>query len=82
MLGQVAYHLLSAVHAVRAPWPVVVLVSSPPMIVLGFGAALSHLLRGEESAPETNPGDGQATSPAKPGSLPLPYPPSRSRVHP
>jgi hypothetical protein len=55
MLGQVAYHLLSAAHATRAPWPVVVLVSSLPVIVLGFGAALSHLLRGgdeRESASE------------------------------
>ena len=59
MLGQVAYHLLSAAHATRAPWSVVVLVSSLPVIVLGFGAALSHLLRGEhgeaDSAPEVNP---------------------------
>jgi hypothetical protein len=59
VLGQVAYHLLSAASAVRAPWPVVVLVSSLPVVVLGFGAALSHLLRGEggapASAPEVNP---------------------------
>src|SRR3984957_7300372 len=27
MLSQVVYHLLSAAHATRAPWPVVVLVS-------------------------------------------------------
>ena len=45
MAGQVCYHLLSAAHATRAPWPVVVLVSSLPVVVLGFGAALSHLLR-------------------------------------
>ena len=44
MLGQVVYHLLSAVHAIRAPWPVVVLVSCLPVITLGFGAALTHLL--------------------------------------
>lgn len=35
VFGQVAYHLLSAAHAARAPWPVVVLVSSLPVIVLG-----------------------------------------------
>jgi hypothetical protein len=52
MLGQVAYHLLSAAHATRAPWPVVVLVSSLPVIVLGFGAALSHLLRAEHGEPK------------------------------
>jgi hypothetical protein len=44
MLGQVVYHLLSAAHATRAPWPVVVLVSCLPVITLGFGAALTHLL--------------------------------------
>lgn len=47
MTGQAAYHLLAAAHATRAPWPVVVLVSCLPVVVLGFGAALAHLLRGE-----------------------------------
>jgi hypothetical protein len=45
MLGQVVYHLLNAAHATRAPWPVVVLVSCLPVVTLGFGAALTHLLR-------------------------------------
>jgi hypothetical protein len=45
MTGQVIYHLLAAVHAVRAPWPVTMLVSCIPVITLGFGAALTHLLR-------------------------------------
>ena len=45
MLGQVVYHLLAAAGAARAPWPVVVLVSCIPVITLGFGAALTHLLR-------------------------------------
>lgn len=45
MLGQVIYHLLSAAHATRAPWPVVMLVSCLPVLVLGMGAALGHLLR-------------------------------------
>lgn len=45
VLGQVAYHLLAAAHATRAPWPVVVLVSCLPVVTLGFGAALTHLLR-------------------------------------
>jgi len=43
--GQVAYHLLNAAHATSAPWPVVVLVSSLPVIVLGLASALAHLLR-------------------------------------
>ncbi len=45
MLGQVVYHLLSAAHATRAPWPVVVLVSCLPVVTLGFGSGLAHLLR-------------------------------------
>jgi hypothetical protein len=45
MLGQVVYHLLAAAGAQRAPWPVVVLVSCLPVVTLGFGAALTHLLR-------------------------------------
>ena len=53
MCGQVIFHLLAAVHAARAPWPVVVLVSCIPVVTLGFGAALAHLLRG---APEGDPG--------------------------
>lgn len=48
MCGQVIYHLLSAAHAARAPWPVVMLVSCIPVITLGFGAALTHLLRALE----------------------------------
>ena len=60
MLGQVVYHLLAAAHATRAPWPVVVLVSCLPVLTLGFGAALAHLLRvhpeaARESAPEGVP---------------------------
>jgi len=45
MAGQVIYHLLAAAGATRAPWPVVVLVSCMPVVTLGFGAALTHLLR-------------------------------------
>jgi hypothetical protein len=45
MCGQVIYHLLNAAGATRAPWPVVVLVSCIPVVTLGFGAALTHLIR-------------------------------------
>jgi DNA binding protein with HTH domain len=44
MAGQVIYHLLAAAHAATAPWPVVMLVSCLPVLTLGFGAALTHLL--------------------------------------
>jgi hypothetical protein len=53
MTGQVVYHLLAAAHASHAPWPVVVLVSCMPVVTLGFGAALTHLLRGRPAEPET-----------------------------
>src|SRR5262249_57939588 len=66
MAGQVIYHLLAAAHAARAPWPVVVLVSCLPVLTLGFGAALTHLLRtGTAQAPEAGQqtDTGPATSP-------------------
>lgn len=45
MVGQVAYHLMSAADVERAPWPVTTLVSCLPVVVLGCGAALAHLVR-------------------------------------
>ena len=51
MCGQVIYHLLAAVHAARAPWPVTMLVSCVPVVTLGFGAALTHLLRAADPEP-------------------------------
>jgi hypothetical protein len=54
--GQVIFHLLAAVGATRAPWPVVVVVACLPVITLGFGAALTHLLRAvTEEEPELSP---------------------------
>jgi hypothetical protein len=79
MCGQVIYHLLAAVHAVRAPWPVVVLVSCIPVVTLGFGAALTHLLRGAPAGgllpfPGALPGDSgtvvEVTPAADPGVTP------------
>ena len=52
MIGQVVFHLLTAAHYVRAPWPVVVAVSCMPVVTLGFGAALTHLLHGDVPAQE------------------------------
>jgi hypothetical protein len=60
MAGQVAYHVLSAAHATRAPSLVVVLVSCLPVVTLGFGAALTHLLK---NAPEHDRGDDFAAFP-------------------
>jgi hypothetical protein len=60
MAGQVIYHLLAAAHAARAPWPVTVVVSCMPVVTLGFGAALTHLLK---NAPEDDPGGDLAAFP-------------------
>lgn len=58
--GQIAYHQLAAEGAVRAPRPVIVLVSCLPVLVLGMGAALAHLVRAGEPAPAaTSPAAGQ-----------------------
>jgi hypothetical protein len=67
MLGQVVYHLLAAAHAARAPWPVVVLVACLPVVTLGFGAGLTHLLRvpdvDEPAAPAPDVDERQGAEP-------------------
>jgi hypothetical protein len=47
--GQVTYHLLAEAHVNRAPWIVTTLVASLPVVVLGFGTALAHMLRADAS---------------------------------
>ena len=42
--GQVAYHLMKASGMTVAPWQITTVVSCLPVIVLGFGAALVHLM--------------------------------------
>ena len=63
--NQVCYHLLTSRHSARAPWPVVIMVSCLPVVVFGFGAALTHLLR----APASESGAGVAA--ARPVSVPV-----------
>jgi hypothetical protein len=50
---QVGYHLLAAAHRTHAPWPMVAAVACLPVITLGFGAALAHLLHSTEPEPGT-----------------------------
>ena len=49
MAGQVAYHLLNQAGVSRAPWEVTTAVSCLPVLVLGMGSALAHLLRSDAS---------------------------------
>ena len=74
MAGQVIYHLLAAAHATRAPWPVVMLVSCIPVVTLGFGAALTHLLRAAPApVPADTPEPVPAGQPVQPQPQPVPY---------
>ena len=72
MLGQVVYHLLAAAGAARAPWPVVVLVSCLPVVTLGFGCALTHLLRSADDDLKSSSAD--AVPEDVPASAPVPAP--------
>jgi hypothetical protein len=58
MFGQIAYHLLINAGVTRAPWQVTTAVSCLPVLVLGMGAGLFHLIRNHntETQGET---DGQ-----------------------
>jgi hypothetical protein len=52
MAGQVAYHLLAQAHTSHAPWAITTAVSCLPVLVLGMGAALTHLLHADLHDPE------------------------------
>ena len=45
--GQVAYHLMQAAGTSIAPWPITMMVACLPVVVLGMGAALTHMLMRE-----------------------------------
>ncbi len=58
MAGQVAYHLMAQAGMARAPWAITTVVSCLPVLVLGMGTALAHMLRADADARDTP--DGQA----------------------
>jgi hypothetical protein len=62
MAGQVAFHLMDQAHVTRAPWGITTLVSCLPVLVLGMGTALAHMLR-EDAAAADQP-DGWSGGPA------------------
>ncbi|MGI8814877.1 MAG: hypothetical protein ACR2G2_06195 [Pseudonocardia sp.] len=68
LLGQIVYHLLTAAGHQQAPVAVVVFVACLPVLVLGAGAALHHLL-GDPATPtpdraEEPPAQVEPTPPA------------------
>jgi len=59
MAGQVAYHLMAQAGTARAPWAITTIVSCLPVLVLGKGTALAHMLRADAettSAPDSRTG--------------------------
>jgi hypothetical protein len=62
MAGQVAFHLMDQDHVTRAPWGITTLVSCLPVLVLGMGTALAHMLR-EDAAAADQP-DSRSSGPA------------------
>lgn len=78
LLGQVIYHVLTADHAAAAPLVVVIFVACLPVLVLGAGATLHHLMGAEaesvspfvatDQVVESTQPDvpGRATEPAEP----------------
>jgi hypothetical protein len=62
MAGQVAFHLMDQDHVSRAPWVITTLVSCLPVLVLGMGTALAHMLREDAAAPDQP--DGRSGGPA------------------
>ncbi|MBG0819115.1 hypothetical protein [Planomonospora sp. ID82291] len=85
MFGQIAYHLLEVQNEKTAPTAVTVLVSCLPVLVLGLGAALAHMLHRDRIAAATaaevgvlqapaavldpDPGPGRGTRPVDPAEL-------------
>jgi hypothetical protein len=47
MAGQVAYHLMAQAGMTPAPWAITTVVSCLPVLVLGMGTALAHMLRAD-----------------------------------
>jgi cytochrome bd-type quinol oxidase subunit 2 len=47
-MAQIAYHLMEAAGYTKAPWPIVMLVATVPVIVLGLASALAKLVTSEE----------------------------------
>jgi hypothetical protein len=68
MAGQIAYHLMAQAGITRAPWAITTLVSCLPVLVLGMGTALAHMLRSDTEAMDAP--DSRTRPPAAPRSLP------------
>lgn len=68
--GQVAYHLMAAAGVTSAPWQITAIVACLPVLVLGAGAALAHLV---VEVPEPDP-DQEVEPEPEPEVKPEPQP--------
>lgn len=66
-LGQVFYHLMVSAGVTKAPWPVTAFVATLPVMVLGMGAALAHMITvdNEEPAAQEQREDTSAEAPTE-----------------
>ena len=65
MAGQVAYHLLAQAGAARAPWPITMIVSCLPVLVLAMGTTLAHMLRADAGPGHGTRGPAAGRPPAR-----------------
>lgn len=79
--GQVAYHLMAAAHIAKAPWWITMCVSALPVITLGFGAALTHLLR-EQNTDEDADIDADDETPGVRPPMAVAWPEAGEEVEP
>ena len=79
MAGQVAYHLLAQAGTARAPWPVTMIVSCLPVLVLAMGTTLAHMLRADAGTAADGP-DKRDRRTSRAG--PPPGPPRTRRYRP
>lgn len=59
--GQAAYHLMVALGIEKAPWPIVVIVATVPVAVLGMGSHLAYQLSGHAEDASTSQAEPVAT---------------------
>jgi hypothetical protein len=72
MAGQVAFHLMDQDHVTRAPWGITTLVSCLPVLVLGMGTTLAHMLREDAAAA----GHAQTSAPGPAAHVPVAWSPA------
>ncbi|MGW4475957.1 hypothetical protein ACWENQ_40345 [Nonomuraea sp. NPDC004354] len=78
MLGQVAYHLLEISAQAKAPDSITAAVSVLPVLVLGMGAALGHLLARDATQAAESPAEQAGDIPAATSAGPQPETPPRA----